>query len=91
MTQVNIFNVWNLRYIFCWYNYFIGSIDIKNDITTIQSSSRSMSADAFQNITKKRKMNESDELNEKRQEISSKVYILTLTYCMILNNTYVLF
>lgn len=49
-----------------------GNIDIKNDITTIQSSSKSMSADTFQNITKKRKMNESDELNGKRQEISSK-------------------
>lgn len=49
-----------------------------------------MSADTFQNITKKRKMNESNELNEKRQDISSKVHILTLTY-IILNNIYVLF
>ena len=50
-----------------------------------------MSADTFQNITKKRKMNESNELNEKRQEINSKVHILTLTCCIILNNIYVLF
>lgn len=60
-------------------------------MTTIQSSSKSMSADTFQNIIKKRKMNESNELNEKRQEISSKVHILTLTYCIILNDVYILF
>lgn len=44
-------------------------------MTTIQSSSTSMSADTFGNIIKKRRMNELDELNEKKQEIeSSKVY-----------------
>ncbi|XP_012173004.1 UBX domain-containing protein 7 [Bombus terrestris] len=48
-----------------------GNIDIKNDMTTIQSSSTSMSADTFGNITKKRRMNELDELNEKKQETES--------------------
>ncbi|XP_031774566.1 UBX domain-containing protein 7 isoform X2 [Apis florea] len=42
---------------------------IKNDLTSIQSSSTNISLDTFENISKKRKMNESDEVN---QETSSK-------------------
>ncbi|XP_012346584.1 UBX domain-containing protein 7 isoform X1 [Apis florea] len=44
-------------------------IGIKNDLTSIQSSSTNISLDTFENISKKRKMNESDEVN---QETSSK-------------------
>ncbi|XP_076760780.1 UBX domain-containing protein 7 [Xylocopa sonorina] len=50
--------------------------DSINDTTTIQSSSASMSFNTFHNITKKRRMNESDELNENNQEISSKGKLL---------------
>ncbi|XP_043796994.1 UBX domain-containing protein 7 [Apis laboriosa] len=45
------------------------NIDIKNDLTSIQSSSTNISLDTFENISKKRKMNESDEAN---QETNSK-------------------
>ncbi|XP_006618263.1 UBX domain-containing protein 7 isoform X1 [Apis dorsata] len=45
------------------------NIDIKNDLTSIQSSSTNISIDTFENISKKRKMNESDEAN---QETNSK-------------------
>lgn len=45
--------------------------DSNND-TTIHSPSTSMSISTFQNTTKKRRMNESDELSEKNQETNSK-------------------
>lgn len=79
MTQVNdtykifeMFNIFYLYYQIIIHNikllYYIG---IKNDLTSIQSSSTNISLDTFENISKKRKMNESDEVN---QETSSKVY-----------------
>ncbi|KOC59324.1 UBX domain-containing protein 7 [Habropoda laboriosa] len=43
-----------------------------NDTPSIQSSSTSLSVDTMQNITKKRRMNESDELTEKSQGMCSK-------------------
>lgn len=45
------------------------NINIKNDLTSIQSSSTNISLDTSENISKKRKMNESNEAN---QETSSK-------------------
>lgn len=75
--KFNVFLIYDISSISVFYlhNYYTGNIDIKNDMTTIQSSSTSMSADTFGNITKKRRMNELDELNEKKQETeSSKVY-----------------
>ncbi|CAK9819911.1 UBX domain-containing protein 7 [Anthophora plagiata] len=51
---------------------FKHTFDSNNDTSDIQSSSTSMSVDTLQNIIKKRRMNESDELIEKNQEICSK-------------------
>lgn len=50
-------------------------VDITNATTAIQNSSTSMSVDTFENISKKRRMNESSEMNEKNQESSSKVLL----------------
>lgn len=75
MTQVSdiykIFQMFNIFLLFILQDYYTDNIDIKNDLTSIQSSSINTSLDSFENISKKRKMNESDEAN---QETSSKVY-----------------
>lgn len=57
--------------LFILQDYYTDNINIKNDLTSIQSSSTNISLDTSENISKKRKMNESNEAN---QETSSKVY-----------------
>lgn len=75
MIQVSdiykIFKMFNILLLFILQDYYTDNIDIKNDLTSIQSSSTNISIDTFENISKKRKMNESDEAN---QETNSKVY-----------------
>lgn len=57
--------------LFILQDYYTDNINIKNDLTSIQSSSTNIFLDTSENISKKRKMNESNEAN---QETSSKVY-----------------